>query len=87
MELLPYPSLDEANLAQIRAFLSEVAVVDLTEEIRELAISLRRQYALKLPDAIVPATALSLRASLVTNDAKLLRLPNLSSEPLKLKNS
>jgi predicted nucleic acid-binding protein len=85
MELLSYPSLDDAGLAQIRTFLSEVTVVDLTEEVRESAILLRRQHALKLPDAIVAATAISFQASLVTNDAKLLRVPALSCEPLKLK--
>lgn len=85
MELLSYPSLDEAALAQIRSFLSEVAVVELTEEIRELAIDLRRQHALKLPDAIFAATALSLHAELVTNDAKLLHVPGLTCERLGLK--
>jgi hypothetical protein len=85
MELLSYPSLDDAALAQIRSFLSEVTVVELTEEIRELAIGLRRQHTLKLPDAIVAATALSLQAQLVTNDTKLLRVPGLACQRLELK--
>jgi hypothetical protein len=85
MELLSYPSLDDAALAQIRSFLSQVTVVELTEEIRELAIGLRRQHTLKLPDAIVAATALGLQAQLVTNDTKLLRLPGLTCQRLELK--
>ena len=85
MELLSYPSLDEASLTQIRSFLSEVTVVELTEEVRESAILLRRQHTLKLPDAIVAATAISIQASLITNDAKLLRVPALSCESLTLK--
>jgi predicted nucleic acid-binding protein len=85
MELLSYPSLDNAALAQIRSFLSEVTVVELTEEIRDLAIGLRRQHTLKLPDAIVAATALSLQAQLVTNDTKLLRVPSLTCQRLELK--
>jgi hypothetical protein len=85
MELLSYPSLDNAALAQIRSFLSEVTVVELTEEIRDLAIGLRRQHTLKLPDAIVAATALSLQAQLVTNDTKLLRVPGLACQRLELK--
>ena len=85
MELLSYPSLDDAALAQIRSFLSEVTVVELTEEIRELAIGLRRQHTLKLPDAIVAATAVSLQAQLVTNDTKLLRVPGLTCQRLELK--
>jgi hypothetical protein len=85
MELLSYPSLDDAASAQIRRFLSEVTVVELTEEIRELAIGLRRQHTLKLPDAIVAATALSLQAQLVTNDTKLLRVPGLTCQRVELK--
>jgi hypothetical protein len=87
MELLSYPLLDESEQLKIRNFLSAVTVVDLTEEVKNLAIGLRRQHLLKLPDAIVAATALSLGAQLVTNDAKLHRLPGLSSEELKLKNN
>jgi predicted nucleic acid-binding protein len=85
MELLSYPSLDDAALAQIRRFLYEVTVVELTEEIRELAIDLWRRHALKLPDAMVAATALSLQAELVTNDIKLLRVPGLTCQRLELK--
>lgn len=84
MELLSYFPLDDAAIAQIRAFISTVVAVDLTQEIKELAVTLRRQHALKLPDAIIAATALSLEAELVTNDTKLLRVPNLPCEHLKL---
>jgi hypothetical protein len=85
MELLSYPSSDDAALAQIGSFLSEVTVVELTEEIRELAIDVRRRHALKLPDAIVAATALSLQPELVTNDTKLLRVPGLTCQRVELK--
>ncbi len=85
MELLSYPSLDEAALTRIRGFLSEIRVVELDEEVREIAIDLRRKHKLKLPDAIVAATAVSLRAQLITNDTKLLRVPGLSGTPLELK--
>jgi predicted nucleic acid-binding protein len=53
--------------------------------VKKLAIILRREHQLKLPDAIVAATALSLGATLVTNDVKLLRLPGLTSQELGLK--
>ena len=86
MELLSYPLLDEAAQAKIQEFLSDVTVVDLTEEVKDLAIRLRREHLLKLPDAIVAATALRLGAPLVTNDSKLLKVPVLSCQQLKLKN-
>ena len=87
MELLSYPSLDELSLTKIRAFLDDVVIIGLTEEIRELAIRLRRLHTLKLPDAIVGATALSIRAVLITNDEKLLRVPGLSCQRVELKHS
>lgn len=87
MELLSYPLLDEPEQAKIRDFLSVVTVVDLTEKVKTLAIGLRRRHLLKLPDAIVAATALSLGAQLVTNDAKLRSVPGLSAQELKLKNN
>jgi predicted nucleic acid-binding protein len=60
-------------------------VVDLSEQVRELAIGLRRQHRLKLPDAIVAATTLSLGAQLIANDANLLRVPNVFCESLELR--
>ena len=85
MELLSYPSIDDAALTQVHTFLSELTVVGLTEDIRDLAISLRRRHKLKLPDAIVAATAISLGAHIITNDAKLQRVPDLTCERMDLK--
>ncbi len=85
IELLSYPSLDAAGEERIRAFLSEITVVELTREVKEAAIQLRRQHSLKLPDAIIAATASSLEAELLTNDHKLSQLPNISSRQLRLR--
>lgn len=85
MELLSYPSLDAREEERIRAFLSEVTLVELTREVREVAIQLRSQHGLRLPDAIIAATAQTLRAEWLTNDRKLLRIPELSCRRLRLK--
>jgi len=74
MELLSYPSLDSRSEKQIRDFLGDVIVIGLTEEVEERAVQLRRQERLKMPDAIVAATALVLGAELLTNDKKLQRV-------------
>ena len=68
MELLAKPGLPPDELAKIRAFLGSVTVVPLTEEVEEEAIAIRRDVKLKLPDAIVAATAVKLGAVLLTND-------------------
>ena len=85
MELLSYPTLDSAAESQIRSFLSEVTVVGLTRPVIDLAIRLRREQALKLPDAVIAATALALEAELWTNDDKLLRISALKCRHLNLK--
>ena len=85
MELLSYPLLRAEEEAEILDFLSDVTLVDLNREIKQSAIALRRQYRLKLPDAIVAATARRLNAELFTNDLKMLGIPLLSAKALVLK--
>jgi len=85
MELLSYPSLDERAEQQIRSFLSTVSVIGLSDQVREAAIRLRRQTGLRLPDAIVAATAVVLDAEVLTNDLDLLRVAGLRARSLPLK--
>jgi predicted nucleic acid-binding protein len=85
IELLSYPSLDEAGLTQIRNLLSEVGVVDITADVKQQAIHLRREHKVKVPDAIVAATAVALGAQLLTNDLRLHGLPGLSCQRLQLR--
>lgn len=85
MELLSYPLLKSEEEAEIHDFLGDVAIVELNQEIKIAAIALRREYRLKLPDAVVAATAQHLKAELFTNDLKLLNMPRLSTKALPLK--
>ncbi len=58
-------------------FLSRVAVVDLAYEnsaLMTLIADICKRKAVKLPDAIVAASAALSQAILVTNDAQLLKL-------------
>lgn len=77
MELLSYPDVDANEEREIRRFPSGVVVVDLTPHIQAVAIQLRRLYRLKLPDAVVAATSVSLGIDLVTSDRRLARTPGL----------
>lgn len=85
IELLSYPLLKMEDEAEIRSFLNDVTIIDLTETIKQSAIALRRQYRLKLPDALIVATAHDLSAELFTNDIKLLNISELSIKSLLLK--
>jgi predicted nucleic acid-binding protein len=85
LELLSYPSMSPAEERRIRTFLSKVIVLGLTKEVKEHAIRLRKENHLKLPDAIVAASAISLNAVLLTNDKTLLKIPGITASSLPLK--
>jgi predicted nucleic acid-binding protein len=47
-------------------------------------IALRRQHRLKLPDALIAATALDTGATLLSNDQQLLVVPSLMVQAVEL---
>ncbi|GHV70844.1 hypothetical protein AGMMS49928_20190 [Spirochaetia bacterium] len=75
IELLGYPGITEEADELIRSFLDDIPIVSLDMPIVETTIQIRRDKPrLKLPDAIIAATAVVLDATLVTNDNDLLKL-------------
>lgn len=84
IELLSYPSLSSDQEVLIGDFLTNVTVVGLDSNIKDLAIVLRKTYRLKLPDAVVAATAKFLNAMLLTNDIKLTNLTEINTESVQI---
>ena len=84
MELLSWPSLAAEEETRMNAFLSRVIVCDLTPVIRLRAVRLRRDERLKLPDAIVCATAIENGVELWTNDARLAKVSGLVCRSVSL---
>jgi len=68
LELLSYKGISDRELAVVKRFVKECIVVDITSEIKDICINLRKKYSLKLPDALVLATALFLNMPLVSAD-------------------
>lgn len=85
MELLSYPPLDAESERNVRAFISSIERIGLSDEIIQSAIDLRRRYGLKLPDAIIASTACVSAARLLTNDTKLLRVKEIACQQVLLK--
>lgn len=85
IELLSYPALTQEDEAIINAFLEDVRIVDLQADIKQSAIHFRRKYRLKLPDALIVATAYGLDASLLSNDMQLTKVAELSVRSLRLR--
>lgn len=71
MELLSYPKLTVQEESQIHRLLLEFLSFTINDPIKQLAIDIRRNTAMKLPDSIISATAVEHQFALVTNDAKL----------------
>lgn len=74
MELLGKPGLTKAELKRIEAFVDEWPIAEFDRTIMDAAIVIRREHRLKLPDAIVAATAIALDIPLLTADADFKRL-------------
>ncbi len=85
IELLSYPLLSPDEERQVLEFLTTVVVIELTAEIRDAAIQLRRDYRLKLPDAIIAGTAMSRGVVLLTNDRRLANTPGLRANLTAIK--
>ncbi|MFP5270760.1 type II toxin-antitoxin system VapC family toxin [Coleofasciculus sp.] len=84
IELLSYPSLSSDEEVQIRDFLAKLTVVELESNIKDLAITFRKQYRLRLPDAIIAATAQVLNATLFTNDVRLTNLTEINTQSVQI---
>lgn len=84
MELLAWPSLTEQEETKVREFLRAVTLCELTASIRARAVVLRKLQHLKLPDAVVCATAMELDVELWTNDAELSEVPGLRCRSVSL---
>ena len=61
---------DEADEQAIRAYLSTFEVADVDRDVAAEAVRLRREHRLRLPDALIWATARRRGALLVTRNTK-----------------
>ena len=78
MELLSWPSLTNEEEKKVREFLGRLIICELTPSIRARGVRLRREQRLKLPDAVVCATAIEFGVDLWTNDMTLAKVPGLN---------
>ena len=68
MELLSFSELTDTDENNIKLLLSICENINITVEIKNLTILLRKKYKIKLPDAIIAATAISNNLVLITAD-------------------
>lgn len=85
IELLAYPSLSTTEERAIRRLLAAMERVDLGEPVRQKTIEIRRGYRMKLPDAVIAASAWVHGATLLSNDGGFDRVTDLPRLELPLK--
>jgi hypothetical protein len=71
MEILGFAGLERDDEALIRQKLARMTYLPLTRAAEDVAIGLRRSRKIKLPDAIIAATAISEALTLLTMDKHL----------------
>jgi predicted nucleic acid-binding protein len=77
MELLAWPSITSKDILIIKAMLTQYRIVPMEDAIKQEAILIRRRTKMKLPDAIIAATAIILRKPLITTDSGFNRVDEL----------
>ncbi len=68
MKLLSYHSISKNEIHFLKNFIDETEVTPLDDKVKDVAISVRKKYKLKLPDSIVAATAIAYDIPLITAD-------------------
>ena len=84
LEVLSYPSITATEEEKLKKLLQDLPILDIPREIKDLAITLRKKHRLKLPDAIVAASAMHLGATLLTNDKGFSSITGLKTLPALL---
>lgn len=72
IELLAYPH-QKVECQRIEQFLSSVSIMYIDDSLIEIAVKIRMQHNLQLPDAIIVASAITKDAVLLTADQRIIK--------------
>lgn len=78
LEILSFPKLTSESESQIRNLLKSCSLIELNTKIKEITIELRKKYKMKLPDAIIAASAYYNNVPLITADKDFQKLEELN---------
>lgn len=70
IELLCWKTPKEDEIQILQAFINQANVLELEQLVKLKTVELRKKYPIKLPDAIIAATALSYNLTLITRNTK-----------------
>lgn len=69
IELLCW-NIDDDTLSKIKEFIDDCVIVDISPKVVAECVHLRRKKKIKLPDAIIAATAIANNLTLITRNTK-----------------
>ena len=70
MEILGWYKVNAPTLQQLEKFINQAYVVEINNSVVSNTIYIRQQHKIKLPDAIIAATAIATSSGLVTHNTK-----------------
>ena len=70
IELLGFAGITENEELKFQEFINAADIVELNEDIINRTIEVRKQYKIKLPDAIIAATALVSELTIISRNTK-----------------
>jgi predicted nucleic acid-binding protein len=68
IELLCWKTINNKDLTTLQGFIKECLVIELEQTIKLKTAEIRKQYHIKLPDAIIAATAIIYNLTLLTRN-------------------
>ncbi len=84
IELLSFSGLSSNQENWLHQFLVAVQIFPLNNAVKNATIKLRRNHKLKIPDAIIVATALIQETCLFTADKQILQIPKLKTNMVEI---
>jgi predicted nucleic acid-binding protein len=84
IEVLSFPNITTKDSVLLKSFLSECYIVDIEPAIKEITIDIRSKFKVKLPDAVIAATAIYFDLPLFTMDKGFKRITDLQAVILSL---
>ena len=68
IELLCWKTTDERDMEILQNFIDDVRVIEMEKTIKYKAVDIRKKYRIKLPDAIIAATAITYELILISRN-------------------
>jgi predicted nucleic acid-binding protein len=84
IEVLSFPNITPEDSKLLKDFLSECYIIDIESAIKDITIQIRSQYKVKLPDAVIAATAIYFDLPLFTMDKGFNRITDLQAVILSI---